>query len=878
MKKLVIISVFALVLSLIENPAFAIQICGDVYPPPSSPGAMDCGDGVVNLFDIMKVIDIILGVEPTICELTHVDVPNGTPPYCGLPPEKSDCMGDGYVNIFDVLVVIDKALGKTNCCDYCFGEAECMIDEDCDDGNDCTDDTCNDYSCNNICNATSFDDPCCADPVCYDDDICEVSVSCTIKPEDVLVTDGDVLFQVDLCLDNQNDNVRSVQLVICEEIDGSPFDCLECVGCEVTDRTTEFTCSTNELPDGCCIVLLYIIGTGVINQDICSIIKVDYSFDARSCPFNECMTLHPINISVSAPNINEVDSAGLPGQVCFTDFDSDGILNDEDNCPAMPNGPDLGTCVIGDIGQSCINDNDCGGVPGSCSVNQGDSDGDEIGDTCDNCPYDADNDIDNDGICGDIDNCPDVANPNQEDGDNDGVGDICDLCTDLDGDEYGREGLDNSGCAYPEYDCDDNDYNINPGAIEVCNGKDDDCNTFIDEDLIQSCGTGVCQGTQTCSGGSWSNCSTYNNECNDCALCSAVGECNVLKTTSDVCRASVGICDVAEYCTGDSPVCPPDSYQPDGTACDDDDVCNGHEICQAGVCTAGVPLNCDDYNFCTNDSCDPLAGCVYTNNTNPCNDDIICTENDVCSDGECNGTPNNNLCDDSNVCTDDICDIPLGCIYINNSDPCNDDIFCNGTDTCSSGTCSFHPGDPCPPLFCNEGLDMCIDLSDNDDDGIRDDGDNSGTHGDHPCTGGEAANCDDNCSSTPNGPLLGTCAKQVNENLVMITWNLCEDDGDCGEGEYCDNQGDYNENGIGDACECESDFDCDNAVDWDDVFTFIGDWGRNLDYNSCPPCEPENEPCEGDFDGDCDIDWDDILKFLEDWGRNPDDRPCPACP
>jgi hypothetical protein len=39
----------------------------------------------------------------------------------------------------------------------------------------------------------------------------------------------------------------------------------------------------------------------------------------------------------------------------------------------------------------------------------------------DDCPNDPNNDIDGDEICGDVDNCPDIANPNQEDFDNDGL-------------------------------------------------------------------------------------------------------------------------------------------------------------------------------------------------------------------------------------------------------------------------------------------------------------------------------------------------------------------------------------------------------------------------------------------------------------------------
>ena len=44
------------------------------------------------------------------------------------------------------------------------------------------------------------------------------------------------------------------------------------------------------------------------------------------------------------------------------------------------------------------------------------------------CPC---SDVDGDGVCGDVDNCPADANPGQEDGDSDGVGNACDNCVDI---------------------------------------------------------------------------------------------------------------------------------------------------------------------------------------------------------------------------------------------------------------------------------------------------------------------------------------------------------------------------------------------------------------------------------------------------------------
>jgi hypothetical protein len=103
------------------------KTCGDIYPQDCVGGICadtDCGDGIVDILDILEGLDIVVGLQvPTSCQTGNGDVPNGVPPYCGNPPGTPNCEGDGEINIFDVLVMIDKALGKMNCCDYClFGE------------------------------------------------------------------------------------------------------------------------------------------------------------------------------------------------------------------------------------------------------------------------------------------------------------------------------------------------------------------------------------------------------------------------------------------------------------------------------------------------------------------------------------------------------------------------------------------------------------------------------------------------------------------------------------------------------------------------------------------------------------------------------------
>jgi len=80
-------------------------------------------------------------------------------------------------------------------------------------------------------------------------------------------------------------------------------------------------------------------------------------------------------------------------------------------------------------------------------------------------------------------------------------------------------------------------------------------------------------------------------------------------------------------------------------------------------------------------------------------------------------------------------------------------------------------------------------------------------------------------------------------------------------------------NNIGDACDCESDFNCDGDVDADDVAAFLTDFGR-FQFNN--PCANGN-PCNGDTDCDTDVDADDVGKFLEDFGRFLFNNPCPQC-
>ena len=59
---------------------------------------------------------------------------------------------------------------------------------------------------------------------------------------------------------------------------------------------------------------------------------------------------------------------------------------------------------------------------------------------------------------------------------------------DVDADAYGVDGLTLEACSHPTGyadvggDCDDAEANVNPAAVEVCNGMDDDCDGYLDGD------------------------------------------------------------------------------------------------------------------------------------------------------------------------------------------------------------------------------------------------------------------------------------------------------------------------------------------------------------------------------------------------------------
>ena len=150
------------------------------------------------------------------------------------------------------------------------------------------------------------------------------------------------------------------------------------------------------------------------------------------------------------------------------------------------------------------------------------------------------------------------------------------------------------------------------------------------------------------------------NPCSDDLPCTAGDKCTDGKCTP----TGQTDCDDKNSCTTDS--CDVElgcqHAIVNGAACDDASKCTLVDTCVLGTCTPGSLLNCDDNKPCTTDGCDPLQGCTHVATSAPCDDFDACTENEACSKGQCVGG-NIVACGDGNPCTDDDCDKVAGCVY-----------------------------------------------------------------------------------------------------------------------------------------------------------------------------------------------------------------------
>lgn len=253
------------------------------------------------------------------------------------PPYDDDTINQATVNPVLVVHQICECTTDAQCQDdlWCNGEGETCIDcvcsdavPSCDDGDECTIDGCDedtDTCLEKECDESVIDSglhPCCQSPgICSADGadpsaICDADV--TIIKEDGFYQppqEGQVVtIKNRICMDNPGVLVGGVQFDICDEP-----DCIECIDCELTERTVMFDCVVLELPDGCCRVIMFCKNPGcAINPGFCQIVTVvmQTKEDAPEECGEDCIEESIVNIVASDYDGYLLASAGLGGELC----------------------------------------------------------------------------------------------------------------------------------------------------------------------------------------------------------------------------------------------------------------------------------------------------------------------------------------------------------------------------------------------------------------------------------------------------------------------------------------------------------------------------------------------------------------------------------
>ncbi len=660
---------------------------------------------------------------------------------------------------------------------------------DCDDGVNCTDDSCNETfdQCDHTPNNGNCDDGlfCTGVEIC--DPISDCQPGSDPCPGEALcneTTDQCVGCLTDANCDNSVfcDGAETCNTVTGICVPGTPPDCDDSIDCTF-DACNESTDTCDHTPsDAACDDGLFCNGEETCNaQSGCQDGPDPDCSDGVSCTVDTC---------------NEATDG------CDHAAD-DAFCDDAQFCTT---------------GETCDPINDCQpGVPTNCG------DGvdctmdvcNETTNTCDHTPVDA--------ICDDSQFCNGEETCDLVNGCQAGTAPDCNDSVDCTDDSC-NETFDQCDHTPNNGSCDDGQFCT---GVEICDPIDDCqpgsdpcpgvlCNETADQcvDCLTdaNCDNSVfCDGLETCNTVTGLCVPGSPPDCDDLVSC-----------TFDACNETANVCD----------------HTPSDAACDDGLFCNGAETCNAqsgcapgsdpcaaggecaDACNEGADLCADDQgtactddgNVCTNDECDGQGGCIHPNNVVSCDDGLFCTATDVCSQRSCVGSGDpctggsecNDACDetgntcadqfgttctdDQNVCTADICDGEGTCVHSNVSDPCDDGLFCTAVDSCVGGICTG-AGNPCTgggecDDACNEAADNCFDASGtsctSDGNVCTDDecdGQGACTHPANtaPCDDGLACTTTDQCA---NGSCVGGLPPECNDGNPC-TQDSCDDSLGC---------------------------------------------------------------------------------------------------
>lgn len=727
------------------------------------------------------------------CPCTPTSVALGLFTPCETSNDFGVCAGkrvctDGGLGDCDALVPGDEVCNGVD--DNCDGDVDepTLVEGDfvnpCDDANPCTEDKCEgEGGCvNEVLNSGA----------CEDGDPCTVADHCE---EGTCIGDPVICDDANPCTDN-----------ICTELGGCDFpsntsSCDDGDACTLADQCDDGICAGTQVACDCqedadCAQLE--------DGDLCN---GTLSCDTSALPFH-CAVDEDTVVDCPAPQgqgaICLMASCEPETGSCGFEPTNEGLLCNGSNDCLVNFACEMGQCA-GGTPVNCNDGNEC--TDDSCDPESGciyadnmapcnDGDVCTTGDTCGvgECAGGSALDCDDGNLCNGTESCDSDLGCVPGEPQNCDDGDMCngtEVCDPLLGCQ--------PGAGLPCDDgniCTDDSCNPKSGCVHTLNQapcNDGDVCTQSDSCANGVCTPGpallcddqnVCNGVETCDQGK--GCVAGQPlPCDDLDACNGAESCDPLQG----CQMGVALdCNDGNPCTEDS--CAPVSgcvhELLDAVPCDDGNQCTDGDLCETGVCIAGVAKECADDDPCTDNFCDPQQGCVSTLNAAPCDDDDLCTTGDFCHLGECTGA-GELPCDDGNSCTDDSCDPQAGCQFLANFDDCDDGSKCTVGDKCSNGWCL-----PGPALPCNDD-DTCTDDLCLPGDGCVfvnnaapcDDTDICTTKDacvNGQCTGGPALDCNDNNPCTDESCEPGEGCQYAFNSAACEDGNECTTEDTCVEG------------------------------------------------------------------------------------------------
>lgn len=605
---------------------------------PCTTGDM-CTNGVCNGNLIDCSDNDTLG-NPILCSNDYCDVVTGTCVHfynISLCEDERPCTSRDCHPLFGCIFhpALDgeqyDCVDNSSCTQDVCHEGSCLhIPITCDDGIDCTIDTCDvtTGSCLSI-----LDNNFCDDGIICTDDECSTGLGC-------IHTTVNSTYGASIC----NDNVTCT-VDYCDTVSSS---CVNMIACQdVVNPCIVPTCNISG--DGICDYSTLACN----DNNSCTLDSCVDNLGTATCsytPLNNCNTSNLCLIGLCNPDTGNCYTESAI--TCTGDIDGSDCTIDQCN-------PLTGLCE--NVAMECDDDNLC--TWDICNSNG----------TCSNLlnPCNDSNECTTDtcsaGICSNVFSGANTCTDN----------DHCtiDFCSSL-----------TKKCESTQNYCRTNSSSLckspicirnAPCTVGVCNGPSNEigstcyfsnaangkvCNDYNECTINDVCTAGVCGGTSILNGFACSdnNTCTYNDKCTGGVCVGTPQPVGHSCASTDQCRED-GVCGTANTCTIGQykPVNSPCTNAANDicmiSKCSTLGVCNNIEISNATTCNIG-----SDITLCYNFSC--ASGlCVFSSvvpSASPCDDGNPCTVSDVCNLSilKCVGTPLSGSCNDGNSCTTgDLC-------------------------------------------------------------------------------------------------------------------------------------------------------------------------------------------------------------------------------